>query len=309
VANGRPASPVRATFFYSVLLFLLVQVGGMLQSQLRLYGSMLTHLLILLGVPLFFALYLDRRRLAEVFRLRRLTLVGAAKSLLLGLIGWALAYVIGVVLFSLVTRAGGKLPQVYQELTAAPFLLALLVGAIVPSVCEEMAFRGYLLHNLGPLGAPTAAAVTAVLFGAMHLSLVRVLPLIVLGLLFAAGVQRTGSILTGMIMHFVNNAMALGLTYYYRPEGAAPTESPELTAGTLLITLLMGAGLAAAAGIVLRTLGPGDVVADPSAVDVADEDPSEPREGLGHALVPLIPAILIYAWAAGTEVVRVFASR
>lgn len=302
---GRPASPVRAAFFYSILVFLLVQVGGML-GQFRLVGSVLTQVLILLGAPLFFAWYFDRRRMAELFRLRPLTLQGVVKSVLLGFLGWALAYVLGVVIFSLVTRAGGKLPQVYQQLTSAPFLIALVTGAIVPSICEEMAFRGYLQFQLGPLGQRASVVVTAVLFGAMHLSLVRVVPLIVLGYLFATAVQRTGSILSGMIMHFVNNAVALGLTFFYRPEGGAQVDAPVLSTGALLTAVLMLVGLTVIAIGLIRTFGPGDAVGrrvEPEAT------PAAVREGFGQVLLPLLPAVLIYAWAAGSEVVRVFAGR
>lgn len=320
--TGLPPSPLRATLFYSACLFLLITVGGALQAFLKLPGVVLMQLMIFLGLAVMFAISADRRPVREVLRLRMLSATGVVKSVFVGLLGWGFAQVLSLVLIALVIRLGGKIPESYQMLTRSPFWIALLVGALVPAVCEEAAFRGYVLWNLGPLGRRTAAIATGVLFGAMHLSLIRVLPLALLGTIFALAVSRTGSILPGSIMHFTNNATALALTYAFRQAGRAGTESAPPTITALIVLAITALLLGAALLALLRTFSPSDLADTPAPAEPPTEGEestsaygppeapaiSEPRI-LFHSLVALLPSVLLYAWAATQEVFKVFGRR
>ncbi|MDT8369142.1 MAG: ABC transporter permease subunit [Longimicrobiales bacterium] len=83
--------------------------------------------------------------------------------------------------------------------------------AILPGVLEEIAFRGVLLHGLRRrLRTPWAAALACgVIFGLFHVSLFRIIPTGLLGIVLALVVLRTGSIYPAMLWHLLNNALAL----------------------------------------------------------------------------------------------------
>ena|GEM_PF-4194814 len=275
-------APVRGAIFYSGKLLLFATVGAML-------GSALSQLLLSLGLALGFASYWERRPLREVFRLRPLGARGVVRAVAAGLCATVLVQVLGALAVILVERSGGKLPQ-YYNLTNTPFLVALLLLGVIPPICEEMAYRGYLQQALGPLGPRAGVLVTALLFGAMHGSLVRLIPLSLLGLIFGVAVQRSGSIFSSMIMHFVNNAVALSLTYF-------ATGIPSLTVLGVPGLLLCGLGLGLLTWVLVRGFGPGEAPAGSTAL---------PRQAVPAMALVLVPALLIYGYAASAEVRAVF---
>lgn len=100
-----------------------------------------------------------------------------------------------------------------QELVTADnagrLLWLLIVLAATPAVCEEVVFRGVLLSSTRSLEPWRAVLLNGVVFGAFHLSFqapVRFLPTAWLGIVMAWAVLRTGSLATGVLMHFLNNA-------------------------------------------------------------------------------------------------------
>lgn len=299
-------SPTRATVFSSVNLLCLLTVGYYLQDRFGLGGTVLMEVFLFLGLAALFARLWDQRPLGEVFYLRPIMLRSLLKSLLVGVLGWGLAQSLSMFVLTLVDILGGTMPTQYAELTTAPYPLALLVGAVVPAICEEAAFRGYVLSNLRPLGRGTAVVLTGILFGLMHLSLIRALPLIALGLLFSAVVERTGSIIPGMVAHFLNNATALTLNFFF--QGAA--DEVASTAGAPLLGLLVSAALAlllaSAAWVVVQSLDPRDAAAP--ALPPAEAPLPKKSANLRWVLTltPLLPTALFYFWAAANELNTVF---
>ncbi len=89
-------------------------------------------------------------------------------------------------------------------------LLTVAVMALLPAVCEEAVFRGWLLSSLrGRLPGWAAVAVSAAIFGAFHLSLYRFLGTFSLGLIMGAMVWRRRALGPSALFHFLNNALAL----------------------------------------------------------------------------------------------------
>ena len=92
--------------------------------------------------------------------------------------------------------------------------LAVFLIALAAPVSEELFFRGMLFGGLRrSMGRMPAAAVSALVFGALHATtgVTAVPPLIVFGFVLALLYERTGSLLPGMLGHAINNALALAL--------------------------------------------------------------------------------------------------
>jgi sodium transport system permease protein len=96
--------------------------------------------------------------------------------------------------------------------------VALLLFAAVPAVCEEFAFRGFILSGLehGHRGR-SAILLSALLFGFLHVLLSLFQQLFnatLLGLVLGLLAVRSRSILPGILFHFVNNGLAVSRSYW-----------------------------------------------------------------------------------------------
>jgi sodium transport system permease protein len=82
--------------------------------------------------------------------------------------------------------------------------------AVLPGVCEELAFRGVLLYGLRRHLRPVPLALlVGVVFGLFHVALFRLIPTAYMGAVLAGVTLLTGSIFPAMVWHTINNASAL----------------------------------------------------------------------------------------------------
>lgn len=107
-----------------------------------------------------------------------------------------------------------------------------LVVAIVPAVVEELMFRGLIQSGLERMVTPVRAAViSGLIFGAFHFNPFALLPLMGLGIFFGILRMRSNSILMAMTVHFLNNVLAVIITYFRMDEalvigGGKAAEAP-----------------------------------------------------------------------------------
>ncbi|CAN5334689.1 ABC transporter permease [soil metagenome] len=247
---GRAPS-ARAALMFAVGVALLTFYGGVpLQGWWGERGLLLSQLL-LIGLPaVLFAMLgpFDVRRTLALQPVAPRGLLAAALILAGGLpLGWLLGWLQSMVL---------ELPVEFLEtmrsvLTAGdPWRLAwlILVIALVPAVCEELAFRGVLLQGLGrEMTMWRAVLLSAVIFGVFHLSfqtVIRFLPTFWMGLLLGYVVWHTRSIFASMLMHFANNAFAVLLvsSASMRAFIVSPTGEPRWLL-VVLGLLLLAAGI------------------------------------------------------------------
>lgn len=115
--------------------------------------------------------------------------------------------------------------------------MGLIHIAMVPAVCEEIMFRGYVLRAFEKSwGVWPAILASGVLFGLYHLQLANILPLAALGILLALITWLSGSLLPAIAAHFINNGGAVLLATFY-PDLAFADISPE-TAPPIWMLLL-----------------------------------------------------------------------
>src|SRR5262249_16581663 len=90
---------------------------------------------------------------------------------------------------------------------------ALVLFAVIPAVCEEFAFRGFILSGLEHgHKTRTAIVLSAVLFGFMHVLLSLFQQLFnatLLGLVLGLLAVRSRSIVPGVVFHMINNGLAV----------------------------------------------------------------------------------------------------
>jgi CAAX protease family protein len=127
--------------------------------------------------------------------------------------GWMAAAVGSYLVFAILYSALILEPE--QDDIASGFgpipiqVLLIVFGA---AIAEEICFRGMLFGGLRErLPKVPAALAAGVVFGALHAftGLSAVPPLIALGFIFCLLYEKTGSIVPGILLHMLNNSVAL----------------------------------------------------------------------------------------------------
>lgn len=141
--------------------------------------------------------------------LRRL----GVRSFPLSALKWMLAAIGAYLLFAaLYTAIFGSPHQedIAESFGAVPIQILLIV--IVAPVSEEICFRGMLFGGLRTrLPRLAAALISALIFGGLHAltGISAVPPLIAFGFVLALLYEKTGSIVPGIVLHMLNNSVAL----------------------------------------------------------------------------------------------------
>jgi ABC-type Na+ efflux pump permease subunit/membrane protease YdiL (CAAX protease family) len=145
---------------------------------------------------------------------------------------------------------------------AVPLWAAWLLIAVLPAVCEEMFFRGWMLSAFAggrptPRRAAGAVVVQAACFAAFHLLPERMPQTFALGLLLGWMTLRSRSLLPAVLAHLAHNSVPLGLFMIAsdadaarRATDATPSLPPGILAGAV------GCLAVAIAVVWLATRGP-----------------------------------------------------
>lgn len=93
------------------------------------------------------------------------------------------------------------------------FFLTLLTVAVLPAICEEFTHRGLLLSEYKKLGFKKAVLLTGLMFGLIHLNINQFFYATVIGMILAVVTLYSHSIFPAMIIHFMNNAINVYLSF------------------------------------------------------------------------------------------------
>ena len=134
--------------------------------------------------------------------------------------------------------------QFMSVTTVSGLLVNLLLMAVLPALSEEITFRGVLQqlltapHRLSPfasrLSPHLAIWLTAIIFSAIHMQFYGFVPRMLMGALFGYMMVWTGSLWVPMLMHFVNNGMAVLLYFMASRAGWDMDKVDAIGAGNTL---------------------------------------------------------------------------
>lgn len=132
--------------------------------------------------------------------------------------------------------------------TLSGLLLNLFMVAFLAAIGEELLFRGILLRILNNWFKNYHLAIwlTAILFSMMHLQFFGFLPRLALGALFGYLLVWSGSLWLPIVAHFVNNAAAVLVYYFYNKEMIDTTVE---NFGTLNDTMLFVLSILVSSGL------------------------------------------------------------
>lgn len=90
-----------------------------------------------------------------------------------------------------------------------PFIVQLILMAVIPGVVEEFIFRGVIYHSYRKNGVLGAAVLSALCFGLFHMNFNQFFYAFVLGLVFALLVEATSSLFSSMLAHIAANSYSV----------------------------------------------------------------------------------------------------
>jgi membrane protease YdiL (CAAX protease family) len=200
------------------------------------------------------------------FGLRRFSSGHAIAAVMLGLSAWVPTQELHVLqssIFPLPAHMLESLGQFEQSVLLLGPVFALVVLALIPAICEESLFRGVLFGSLAAASRPWVAILaSAVAFGVFHFLLFKFLSTVLLGVVLAVLCWRSRSILPGVIMHLVHNAVSVSSLFWPWREAIGVPKSDTLAH---LPVAIIGAGvLLFAIGILLSLKGRSQLIAFPS---------------------------------------------
>lgn len=206
-------SPGIALAWFAIQTLLLFYGAMWLQKRHLMGGLIITEWGLILGVTVFF-LWFVRTDLRRALNLRWVPLPYFAFGGLL-----AAGSVVWVIQAGLWQNRITPLPEGFKEGMSGIFaggetfsglVLVLFTIAASPAICEELLFRGAILSGMRQRLSPLPAILlVGVLFGIFHVSIYRILPTSLLGIMLTYVAVRSGSVFPGMLCHFLINASAV----------------------------------------------------------------------------------------------------
>ncbi|MCK5051722.1 MAG: CPBP family intramembrane metalloprotease [Candidatus Cloacimonetes bacterium] len=201
--------------YFVIMIIALYYIGGSWQLKDMMNGLIKTQLLLIL-LPVIMILRISKTDIKSALRLNYtnplnfvLVLIAALPLLLLaGIMGQLINYVFPV--------SESYLEAMQNLITVQDkgLWFTVFVVGVLPGICEEVMFRGFILSALRKKGLWYGIILTAVLFGAFHLDPFRFIPAAFLGIWLGYLAVKTNSLFVPILAHFLQNSLAILITNY-----------------------------------------------------------------------------------------------
>lgn len=138
---------------------------------------------------------------------------------------------------------GGGMEEMEKSFGSWPLVIGVLVIGLLPGISEELWCRAYLGRGIvGKHGYVLGVLGTSFLFGLIHIDPCQGGMAAVLGVVLHYVYLTSRSLFIPMLLHFLNNGMAVVLTRFPQVAALAPAEAPShwllyLNAGFLLFAV------------------------------------------------------------------------
>ena len=112
-------------------------------------------------------------------------------------------------LMATVSEAPAVIPGYTDFSVRQPTMLTIAIQAVyvilIGPICEEIMYRGIVMHTLSPYGETTAVLLSAFFFGFMHENVQQAITAMAGGFIYGIVAYRSKSLVPTIIMHMLNN--------------------------------------------------------------------------------------------------------
>ncbi|AOR24699.1 CPBP family intramembrane glutamic endopeptidase [Clostridium taeniosporum] len=167
----------------------------------------LNHMILFI-IPAILYVIIVKANIKQTFKFNKLYLKDFFLIVLLSIISQPL-----VTLFSLITSFffENDIGKFVSEISNTPFLIMLLLMAVMPAITEEITLRGIVQSGYDDKSDLKTCVIIGLLFGIFHLNGQQFLYAAVLGGILAYLVRITNSIFASMTFHFMINGTSVAL--------------------------------------------------------------------------------------------------
>lgn len=203
---------INRIYLYTVLVWLL---GGMLNTILYSKTNNATISLILsqviLVIPTIYYVISNRMKFGEVGRFNKLKISTTILVLIFAYTIMPLMSLINMISMLFVkNEIQNTIEQIVNE---QPIQIGILVVAVIPSIFEELVYRGIFFYEYRKANVLKGILLSALLFALLHMNFNQFFYAFIMGMIFALIIEVTDSILASMLIHFVINGSSTLLTY------------------------------------------------------------------------------------------------
>lgn len=218
--RDKEATPSFSEAGVCFVIIMLLQFGAMrfmgspemLSSGLGMMKLLIVQQLALIAIPAIMMGVILTTKPLETFRIR----IPSAKMLGVALLLPVALHPLALVIQERLAWFFPKLPDSIAQVMATmgdgnqPLWFVLTAFALAPAVCEEIAFRGFILSGFGRSGRVwLAIGLSSLTFGIMHMIPQQVFNASLLGIVLGLIAVRSRSLLPCIGFHFVFNALAV----------------------------------------------------------------------------------------------------
>lgn len=202
----------KANLYFLIILLLEIFLPYFLQPIYKILGIddirillVLSHTIIFL-IPAIIYVIVTKASVRDTFKLNKLYFNDIVLIILLGFVSQPI-----MTFFSLVTSFffNNEIGAFMTEIVSTPYILLLMLVALLPSITEEVTIRGIILSGYDNINKYKAALITGLFFGMLHLDPQQFLYATVLGFILALVVRSTKSIFSAAIIHFLINGTSI----------------------------------------------------------------------------------------------------
>ena len=234
-----------------LVLLMIFYVGSFAQIKWGFGGVVIQQLIILL-CPVLYAWYM-KADAKKLFSIKKPGVSQVAGGILFGIAAFLCAMIIGVLLVPFFPESAEGLTQLDDMLTSRPAVVLILVVALMPAIGEELLFRGFVMGTLkNKCAGVITVLVTTLLFAAYHMSLIKMFTIGIIGFGLTYAAYKSGSIVTSMCMHFLNNLLSVLITKYpEQMQSVLPVLFKESLSASDLLLMIAVILICAALGLLL----------------------------------------------------------
>ncbi len=199
------------TYFLIIILLQLFLPVGLIFRWFNITDSKLMLLIshvITFILPAIIYLIITKQSIKDALKLNKLYFKDALLIILLAFVCQPI-----MTFFSLISQFffENEIGNFVTEIVASPYIILLLLIAVLPAITEEITIRGVVLSGYEDKNIYLAASITGLLFGIMHLDPQQFLYAAVLGFILALVVRITNSIFASALIHFLINGTSITL--------------------------------------------------------------------------------------------------
>ena len=108
-----------------------------------------------------------------------------------------------------------KVPVTKLEISKVGYIYSIFSRVLIPAICEELLFRGIIFKGLETKSKTFAILISALMFSIFHMSKEQFIYPLLMGLLLGVIMAYENNIIYCIIVHIVNNSLALANIGFY----------------------------------------------------------------------------------------------